>query len=157
MPEAASSPCPAADPRVVLGYDGSTSGVEVLRWAAAQARARSCTLEVVACWPDPGELFVHEVPGHFSSPRNRAVADLEHAMEVTREDCVGVEVVTTVANAHPVDALVSRCSPCDLLVVGASDGRKPRQGLAVDQLCSLLAPCRVVVVETAGRPMRATE
>ncbi|WP_148616327.1 universal stress protein [Nocardioides rubriscoriae] len=158
-PSAPTAPTSSSRPdggHVVLGVDGSPASAQALRWAAAEARARGCRLEVVTCWPDPEALFVHEVPGHFCAPRHQAVQGLERVLGATRLAWEGLEVSTAVVNAHPVDTLVGRCTPQDLLVVGASrrrGARAERGAPGVDQRCSMSAPCPVVVVESAVTPV----
>jgi nucleotide-binding universal stress UspA family protein len=137
---------------VVVGVDGSPNSVEALRWAAGEARARGCDLEVVSCWPDPEAVFVHEVPGHFCAPRHEAVEGLQQVLRAAADACEDVDLTTVVLNTHPVEALVGRCAAADVLVVGASRRRGRRAGPGVDQRCSMLAPCPVVVVESAIVP-----
>lgn len=132
--------------RVVVGVDGSSGSITALRWAARRARHVGVPLLVVACWPDHEALFVREVPGHFSWPRNTAALALETAVAATSEDLVGVEVSTALVNAHPVDALVARCTVRDVLVLGAPARDHTRGRLGVVALCSALAPCRVLVI-----------
>ncbi|GAB3766901.1 nucleotide-binding universal stress UspA family protein [Nocardioides ginsengisegetis] len=146
----------AARGRVVVGVDGSDSSIQALTWALEVATVGGRTIHVVTAWPDPGEVFIHEVPGHFCEPRARAVLAQHEAVDaalarvVHRPAAINLEV----ANARPVEAMLALARRGDLLVVGAPRPTTlPRHRDGVGETCSLLAPCPVVVVEPTATPV----
>ncbi|GCD89086.1 universal stress protein [Nocardioides sp. LS1] len=140
----------AARGRVVVGVDGSDSSIQALTWALEVATAGGRTVHVVTAWPEPGEVFIHEVPGHFCETRARAVLVQREALDIALERAGRrpVAITVDVANARPVDVLVRAARRGDLLVVGAPRPTiPPRHHDQVGESCSRLSPCPVVVVE----------
>lgn len=142
--------------RVVVGVDGSSASVEALTWAIEVAAAGGRDVHVVTAWPGSGEMFIHEVPGHFCEPRARAVLAQHEALDAAlhrvgrRPSTITLDVV----NARPADVLVRTAARGDLLVVGAprtTTGRRHHD--QVGETCSLRAPCPVVVVEPLPTPV----
>jgi nucleotide-binding universal stress UspA family protein len=138
----------AGPPRAVVGVGESTAGEVALGWALDLCRTRGWRLDVVTAWPDLGEPAVHDVPGHYSVPRGRAVVAQEAALRACRVDPADPAVRTYVVNADPVDALVERSEGARLLVVGATGrGRSHRRGHpSIGESCGTRAGCPVVVV-----------
>lgn len=136
--------------RIVVGVDDGQPSRDALRWALRAARRLGWVVDVVTVWPDREAAFVHEVPGHSSDHRHRAVEAQRSALA----DSVGApgpqpRVRTFVENARPVDALVAHGRGAALLVVGA-----PRQPSgSTPALLSRRADCPVVVVDAASRPV----
>jgi nucleotide-binding universal stress UspA family protein len=143
------APSPRPVGRVVVGVSGSEASVEALAWALDVADGRGWSVDVVAAWPDLGEPFIHEVPGHYCDSRGRVVAGVRRALSrcAPRQDVPAIRVC--VENADPVQALTTRSRGADLLVVGASgSGRSSRRGLPrVGETCRLVVDCPTVVVE----------
>ena len=141
----------SADGRVVVGVHGSHGSLAALDWAAALAAARGWELDVVTAWPEPEEVFVHDVPGHFCQPRSRAAAELEAALARIEQVVATVpRVVSHLLNAPVTVALMAACDDDCVLVVGAShvhEAAKPWVR-GVDEVCSLHAPCTVVIVDS---------
>jgi nucleotide-binding universal stress UspA family protein len=139
---------------VVVGVDGSGPSVRALIWALRLANHRGWTVEVVTAWPGADAVHVHEVPGHFSAPRQRAFAVQDAALTQAREAVGnGNAARALVVNAHPVEALAARGATARLLVTGAhADRRRPpahRGRASVGQSLALLVRCPVVVVHDA--------
>jgi hypothetical protein len=108
----------------------------------------------VTAWPEPEEVFVHEVPGHHSAPRARAAAQQDAAVALVADLLQSHPVVVHLVNAPVVPALLEECDPDTVLVVGAShldEGEHP--GVRrVDEACALHAPGTLVVIEAADTP-----
>lgn len=140
----------------MVGVDGSPPSIRALVWAVRLARRRGWTLEVVTAWPDADSILVHDVPGHFSAPRQRAFAAQDAALaEARATGAGGTSVLSTIVNAHPVEALASRAASARLVVTGAH-GAGPDPGrhhdrAAVGESVATLVRCPVVVVHDAGR------
>jgi hypothetical protein len=141
--------------RVVVGVHGSERSLAALEWAARLASARGWELDVVTAWPEPEEAFVHEVPGHHCLPRNRAGEQLETALARIRPVIQSVpDVGARLVNAPVPAALLSRCDPSSVLVVGTSRAEEdlPAGVRGVDEVCALRAPCVVVLVDLEDAP-----
>jgi len=146
-------PCATRGPsrapgRVVVGVSGSETSAEALDWALDVAAQRGWTVDVVTAWPDLGDPFIHEVPGHYCDPRGRAEARLRAVMARSGSRAYGPTVRVCVDNADPVRALTARSRGADLLVVGASGtGQSRRRGMpAVGETCRRAVDCPTVVV-----------
>ena len=109
---------------ITVGYDGSESSSEAVRWAAQEAVARTAPLHVVACWDDMASLAA----GAAAFPEAGAVLSSRNAMETVLERMVGIVErslpdlkVTAETQPGPASAvLMDRASIDGLLVVGAS-------------------------------------
>ncbi len=137
--------------RVVVGVTGSDASAEALARALDVAARRGWAVDVVTAWPDLGEPLIHEVPGHYSDARGRAVEGLRTALARREDRARDPEVRVFVDNADPVEALVARSRGADLLVVGVSrGGQSRRRGLpSVAEECRRLVECPLVVVDPA--------
>ena len=134
---------------MVVGVSGSEASVEALAWALDVADRQGWSVDVVAAWPDLGEPFIHEVPGHYCDSRGRVVAGVRRALSRYAPRQRGLRIRVCVENADPVRALTTTSRGADLLVVGASgSGRSSRRGLPpVGETCRLVVDCPTVVVE----------
>lgn len=92
-------------PRVVVGVDGSVRSFGALDAAAAEARLRTASLEVITCVDDPEE----------AGPVLRAAAT-----RVARRH-PGLSVTTAPAVGDPAHVLAERGSDAALTVVGSRD------------------------------------
>lgn len=146
--------------RIVVGFDGSSSGRTALEWARREARLRGATLEVVHVYEPPPSAMITKIPdphllAHVEASVHAQAADLlEEALEPL--DDVEVEPYL-VRGPDPAAALTRRAMSADLLVVG-SRGRGGFAGLllgSVSQKCVHHAPCPVVVVR--GSAARAED
>jgi nucleotide-binding universal stress UspA family protein len=152
-------------PRVVVGVDDSLSGLEALRFAAAEARRRGVVLRAIRAWQfaipwydqDAGQLRAEMVDGAAMVLHN----SFQQAMGGLPTDVV-VEAVAV--EGPPAAVLVRQAGEeGDLLVVGRPGRgwrqrlRRARRRLAglqrVDLHCVLSATCPVV---TVGAPVDCT-
>jgi nucleotide-binding universal stress UspA family protein len=137
-----------ADPRIVVGVDGSPSSCQALRWAARQAKLIGASLEVIACWEFPTAFgWVPQYPADFdpSGDSRRALEDT--VAEVLGKD-PGVEIAIEVVEGHAAPVLVDAARGASLLVVG-SRGHGGFTGMllgSVSEHCVSHAPCPVTVV-----------
>lgn len=142
--------------KIVVGVDGSEGSRVALRWARAEARFRSCPLEVVAVWQYPTVQYpmMGIVPSFSASPeptdlRDEAERALRAVLEeesIASDDAVAVSIL--VAEGASAPTLLAAAADADLLVVG-SRGHGGFTGLligSVSQQCVTHAPCPVVVV-----------
>lgn len=141
-----------------MGVGESPAAVAALAWAYDVCRRRGWILDVVTGWPDLGEVWVHEVPGHYCDPRGRAVAALQEALAASGVRSHEANVHVYVDNTDPVRALVAHSGGAEMLVVGASgSGRSWRAGCpSVGEACREQALCPVVIVDAESAAPRWT-
>lgn len=141
---------------VVVGVDGSEPSIRALIWALRAAHQHDWSLEVVTAWPEADSLLVHDVPGHFSAPRQRAFVAQDAALARAREAAgYGTPLRALVVNAHPVEALAARAGGARLLVVGSHrDATEPfgrhHERAPVGVSVASVVRCPVVVVHGDG-------
>lgn len=139
--------------RVVVGVDGSAPSRGALERAAVEAGAHGAVLEVVHAW----DLLSQ--PGPAFDPHYGEEAATDRIKRVVEETLGSVpsDVVLTVVNDRPLQALMDRAVGAFTLVVG-SRGMSEFKGLilgSVSHHAVVHAPCPVLVVHTdAG--VRAT-
>ena len=139
--------------KIVVGVDGSDGSRAALRWAHAEARLRSASLDVVMAWQFPMMTSLPAFgalppPEDLSGEAERSLLQTLTEEGITATD--EVPVTTTVAEGASAHALLEAASDADLLVVG-SRGHGGFSGLllgSVSQQCVSHAPCPVVVVRT---------
>jgi nucleotide-binding universal stress UspA family protein len=143
---------------IVVGVDGSEGSSHGLRWAAAEARLRGCTLQAVyvyehnPSWQIYGysaEIAAIPVSSMPDDTHSREVAQslVEHLVRELGDVGVPVEAIAQ-EDRRPAHALVERSRDAELLVVG-SRGRGGFAGLvlgSVSQQCVQHARCPVVVM-----------
>ncbi len=142
--------------RIVVGVDGSDHSTAALRWAAAEAKLRSATLEVVHAW-----TFVPVTTPADSGLVPMAWTDNVELLDITRqsaENATAAQVAEILGPDHGAtvsvveggsdEALLAAAQDADLLVVG----NRGRGNIAAALLGSTSAkvadasPCPVVVV-----------
>ena len=132
--------------RIVVGYDGSDDAVRAVRWAAAQARARNATLEVVHAYDYP---YLERLGADTQRQLRDEAAAVAHdgrrrALDVEPD----LDVVATVTPGGTASVLVERAADAELLVVGhqgANPGHHRILGSTATR-CVQHAACSVVVV-----------
>lgn len=140
------------DEHIVVGVDGSPPSTRALGWALRVAARRGWTVVVLTAWPDPADVFVHDVPGHACAPRARATA--AQASAITQACAtlpVPPPVVADVVNAHPVTALCDGARNARMVVLGSCGEQSPNRAsrASVGESLALLTRCPVVLVEQA--------
>jgi nucleotide-binding universal stress UspA family protein len=103
--------------QVVVGADGSTTGLAAVRWAAHEAAARGAPLRIVHAATYLGEP---PVPGAAPPELPRARSILATAYTAARHAESGVRVSTELVPDPPAATLLRACSDADLLVLGIS-------------------------------------
>jgi nucleotide-binding universal stress UspA family protein len=134
--------------------------MRALVWAVDLAGRLGWTVEAVTAWPEVDAVWVHDVPGHFSAPRQRALQAQDTVLAEVRQVSGGVVTVDTdIVNAHPVDALSELAGDARLVVVGAHDARRASRRhpgrRSVGESLALLVECPVVVVHDTSPAERA--
>jgi nucleotide-binding universal stress UspA family protein len=134
--------------RVVVGVDGSDTSRGALRWALAEARLRSASVEVVHAWQ---VTYVGDYPGLALEP----AAYEETARETLESAFVGadtsglpvpIERVLTAGGASA--AILAAAKGADLIVLGTRGRSEVAEVLlgSVSQQVTHHAECPVVVV-----------
>jgi nucleotide-binding universal stress UspA family protein len=138
--------------RIVVGFDASPSSQAALTWALAEARQRSCDLDVVTAWRYPGEWaegFNEKWADDEAALAERARVSADAALCRCFEGApppAWVHVHAVRGSAGRV--LVERSSDADLLVVGRR-GRGALIGALIGSVsseCVHHASCPVVVM-----------
>jgi nucleotide-binding universal stress UspA family protein len=135
---------------VVVGVDGSDGARRALRWAAKEARLRSCTLRVVHAWSyldQPDDVFD---PGYGEGDARRLVDDEVAGIGADGE---GIDVDPVTVCDLPAHGLLEAAAGADLLVVGAR-GLGGFEGVllgSVGQQVAHHSPCPVVIVPETRR------
>ena len=133
--------------RIVVGVDGSPSGVKALEWAIDYARRLRAVVDVVTAWTFPmveGYAMRHTVGKAEDDAHKVVMAAMSHVAEKAPEVVVRGE--TADGEAGPV--LVDAARGANLLVVG-SGGVSGLQRLlsgSVSTYCAKNASCSVMVV-----------
>ncbi|MDQ1393447.1 MAG: hypothetical protein QOF30_2424 [Acidimicrobiaceae bacterium] len=148
---------PTADGRtgdgpVVVGFDGSPSAWQALRWAADDAGGRRAELEVVCCVDDssPAAAITAPVGADPISTRQQ----LDEAARVAGLRGAQIRVHASLAEGRPGDVLVDRSQRAVELVLGHHD---PGSAPAPDEeslsaYCRTNAVCPVTVVDSTSQP-----
>ena len=88
--------------------------------------------------------MVHDVPGRYIVSRGRALESQKDALG-SLDPALAERASTFLANARPEQALVTRCTDADLLVVGAGRPDRERDRPGVGAECAKEALCPVTV------------
>jgi nucleotide-binding universal stress UspA family protein len=132
--------------RIVVGVDGSPHSMAALRWALAEAEARSGEVTALFSWQVP---FL-SMPGAFD--RDELEKRYKEFLIETVSEVVPTPAVplrTVVAEGEPTESLVEASREADLLVLGIR-GRSPFAGLllgSVSQGAAATAACPVVLIK----------
>ena len=106
-----------AQPRIVVGVDGSDSSRAALRWAIRHAQLVGGRVEAVIAWRQPPTYNWEPtgVPGDFAGAAQQTLSEELAALESLEPD---VTVVPVVTEGHPVEVLLHAAKGADLLVLG---------------------------------------
>ena len=141
---------------IVAGYDGSEEAALAVRWAARQARAARCPLNVVHCslWP---LLTRHlgPVPGVSGSGLEQSAQSiLDEGVESARKEAGDVRIRGTLLHGLPSQLLAEASAGERMLVVG-SRGLGGFLGLVAGSVSLELAAtagCPVAVIRADLHP-----
>ena len=137
---------------IVVGVDGSETAKAAVRWAAAEARERGATLELVAAWDVPTNTYGFSLApitdDVVTGLMKAAEENVGNALEVVRAEAGDVEATTTVLEGQAARVLLDVSNGADLLVVGSRGLGGFRELLlgSVSQQCAHHAACPVVIV-----------
>ncbi len=136
---------------VVVGYDGSPSALEALRWGAAEAAGRGLPLTICHAWEWPH----HEWPGELvplELVRRPAQRLVKAAAAWAGRHHPDVPVNTLTDRGSPSALLVDLSAQAALIVVGAR-GYGTLQGMALGSVSGhVAAHARCPVVVSRGNP-----
>lgn len=148
--------------QIAVGYDGSSTSADAVRWAAAEAGCRNVRLRVVSCFEIPylgGPMAGWALTEATDSLRSATEATALAMQLSISEEHPMVPVVTDVSPGPAADVLTDGLTDGDLVVVG----RSSRHGASAFWLGSTPrnlvrhSPCPVVVISgaaTGGHPDR---
>ncbi|WP_031078596.1 universal stress protein [Streptomyces sp. NRRL WC-3742] len=141
----------SANPRIVVGVDGSPASEQALKWALDYARAVGGTIHAVAAWEYPAFYGWggQGVPtAETFNPEEIAGQTLAQAIEKVAGTEPGVTITRDVVPGGAPQALLSAAKGAALLVVG-SRGLGGFSGVllgSVSRHVTEHAPCPVTVV-----------
>lgn len=141
-----------AQPRIVVGVDGSDNSRQALEWALAEARLRGAHVVAVHAWLEPASVAIGSVVSSagaeldvFEDVAGRTMSDLLASVDATG---LADPIESHVVGSTPAKAVLDAAVGADLVVVG-SRGRGGFTGLllgSVSQQVAHHAPCPVVIV-----------
>ncbi|MFI7341668.1 universal stress protein [Streptomyces sp. NPDC050085] len=141
-----------AQPRIVVGVDGSPASVAALRWAMGQARALHARVLAVHAWQDPARGFAPYAPTSRrptpAQERGRATRTLAVTVRAACGRSGAADVGTLVVEGPACRVLLQHARGALLLALGSRsprDGESPTLG-AVSRECLRHADVPVVTV-----------
>jgi nucleotide-binding universal stress UspA family protein len=148
--------------RIVVGTDGSASGDEAVRFAAAEAATSGALLEIVHVWPEPSTVNAGAVGAPQYVNRKPGEGDAEeitsHAATIASSVAPDIQIEKAPMAGDTVTVLCDASADADLLVVG-SRGRGDLKSLVLGSVSHDVlhkARCPVAVVHhpsTTGGPV----
>lgn len=143
--------------RVVVGFDGSPTAREALRWAVGLAATTGAAVDVIGAWSHPAnyEWTVRTTNyGLVPVPEFPAREDLEAAVRASLDEAVSglvpgeVPITRRAVEGNPATVLVDAAADADLLVLGRRGHGRVLDLLlgSVSEHCIQHASCPVVVV-----------
>ena len=109
---------------ITVGYDGTSSSSEAVRWAAAEAAARGVALRVITCFdmPPVDATWGYSVADTIAAQENQAADHCAAMVASIRRFQPGLEVEPYVGPGPAAPVLVAEAQATDneLTVVGAS-------------------------------------
>ena len=134
--------------KIAVGTDGSENSIAALRWALAEAKVHSATVDVVYSWEFPpviDPLGVSMLPS--AEDMNASASRLLKGV-MDKVDANGVSVTSRVVRGAPAAALLTAGESADLLVLGRR-GHGGFLGLLLGSVAEQVAhhaSCPVVLV-----------
>jgi nucleotide-binding universal stress UspA family protein len=143
-----------SDRAVVVGIDGSTSALQAVRWAAAEAVRRNVPLRVVTAFAWPMDRIIARIGFDGVEYRETRLdvsrRSLAQAVEVAAEVLPEERVESRLVEGHPIPVLRAESGRAQLLVVG-DRGFGAIDGLLLGSVAAAMAAhteCPVVLVRT---------
>jgi nucleotide-binding universal stress UspA family protein len=137
----------AANPRIVVGVDGSPSSIAALEWAKRIAGAIGADIQAVTAWEFPVSYGVGAVPTDWR-PDEDAGAQVASVVTAVFGEPAPAGVSVLVGEGHAAQLLLAASEGAEMLVVG-SRGHGGFVGLllgSVSSYCAEHASCPVVVI-----------
>ena len=107
-----------ADPKIVVGVDGSAGSLGALSMAVEEARLRQAPLRVVMAWQLTWSEIALETPALVKKVEDHAAEMLEVALASIDRGRAGIEVSSELVNGHAATVLLEEARDATLLVVG---------------------------------------
>jgi nucleotide-binding universal stress UspA family protein len=143
---------PPADPRIVVGVDGSESSLQALERAARYAELTGAALEVITTWAWPATYgWPPQIPADWD-PLADVTKELDKIVDQLRQARPDVTVHPRVLEGHAAPVLIEASRGAELLVVG-SRGHGEFTGMllgSVGEHCVSHAHCPVLVERGDG-------
>ena len=138
-----------ADPRIVVGIDGSESSVKALQEARRVAEALKVRLEAVAVWQNSHSMYDFYASQSGWTPEKQ----IEKLLEDAAESAFGADrpanfTMTMLQGNNPAKAMIKHSAGAEMLVLG-SRGHGGFSGLllgSVSTACVAHAQCPVLIV-----------
>ncbi|MFD0277427.1 universal stress protein [Kitasatospora sp. NPDC127111] len=149
-----------ANPRIVVGVDGSPASEQALRWAVDYARMAGGSVTAIAAWEYPafyGWAGLSVPPAEGFNPEELAGRTLSATVAKVVGDGPEVRITEAVLPGNAAQALLEAAAGAALVVVG-SRGLGGFSGALLGSVSRHLtehAPCPVVVVRDGQVPGRA--
>lgn len=107
--------------KIVVGFDGSSTAQDALRWAAEEAERRSTELSVIQSWNDPVFLgpSLSEAWLDPGASRRTAHARFEEQVSAVAEHHPKVQFSTALVSEPPAKALLSASEDASFVVIGS--------------------------------------
>lgn len=140
---------------MIVGVDGSPASLKALDWAAKNALAMNCSIEVIATWepylPSGDLLGTGMMPGLVGSdldPEKIAAEIIDQSIKTVFSDTPPAHLIHRTVMGDPGRVLVEASSKATLLIVGSRGQGKLRDLVlgSVSSTCAAKAKCPVVVV-----------
>jgi nucleotide-binding universal stress UspA family protein len=110
---------------VVAGVDVPQRSDEVLRLAAAEARARGAALRVVHSWSIPVSFEDAVEPDERQRWTERSRAEVGAALDRLGDPAIAIDAEVRIESGRAVEALLTASQGADLLVIGRHDPLVP--------------------------------
>lgn len=140
---------------MIVGVDGSPASLKALEWAAKNASALNCSIEVIATWEPylpSGDLLgsgmMPSLAGSDLDPESVAAEIIDRAIKTVFSETRPAHLNHRTVLGDPGRVLVEASASATLLIVGSRGQGKLRDLVlgSVSSTCAAKAKCPVVVV-----------
>ncbi|WP_045746663.1 universal stress protein [Actinoplanes rectilineatus] len=139
---------------IVVGVDGSDSGLRALDWAARHATGRNTAVQAVMAWAWDGiEADVLTVTSPQEQQRLAAEILDRQVKTVVAEHGSHLPIAAETIEGNPAIVLTTAARGADLLVLGSHGHGRLRHSVlgSVSEECIRKATCPVVVIPSRDR------